>query len=61
LRLNRISEADIQKQIRLSFNILFARDPDAQEIELSKEMIQDQGLVQYCRALLNASEFLFLF
>ena len=61
LRLTRIPEADMQSQIRLSFNVLFARDPDAQEIELSKEMIQDQGLVQYCRALLNASEFLFLF
>jgi mono/diheme cytochrome c family protein len=60
-RLNRLANSDMDQQVRMSFHILFARDPDAQEIELSKEMIRDQGLVQYCRAILNASEFLFIF
>jgi hypothetical protein len=60
-RLNRLANSNMDQQIRMSFNILFARDPDPQEIELSKEMIRDQGLVQYCRAILNASEFLFIF
>jgi hypothetical protein len=45
----------------LAFRILFARQPDAHEVELSKDMIQSQGTVPFCRALLNASEFLFVF
>jgi hypothetical protein len=60
-RLLRDAGLNSDDQIDLAFRILFARQPDAQEIELSKNMIQTQGAVPFCRALLNASEFLFVF
>jgi len=60
-RLLRDAGQNSDDQINLAFKILFARQPDAHEVELSKDMIQSQGTVPFCRALLNASEFLFVF
>jgi hypothetical protein len=60
-RLLRDAGQNSDDQINLAFRILFARQPDAHEVELSKDMIQSQGTVPFCRALLNASEFLFVF
>ena len=60
-RLTRGAGSDIDQQIHLAFEVLFAREPDAHEIELSREMIHAEGIVPFCRALLNASEFLFVF
>ena len=60
-RLLRDAGQNSDDQINLAFKILFARQPDAHEVELSRDMIQSQGTVPFCRALLNASEFLFVF
>jgi hypothetical protein len=60
-RLTQIDQSDPNQQIRAAFEILFARQPDAREIELSSQMIREQGLLPFCRALLNTSEFLFIF
>jgi len=60
-RLLRVAGSDVEQQVRWAFTILFARQPDSREIELSVEMIRDQGVVAFCRALLNTSEFLFIF
>lgn len=49
------------KQIVLAFRLCFARDPDAFEIDRSTAMIRTNGLPAFCRALFNASEFLFVF
>lgn len=48
-------------QVNLAFNLCYARPPDAFERELSVVMIREHGLVSFCRALFNTSEFLFLF
>ncbi|MFM8571816.1 MAG: DUF1553 domain-containing protein [Pirellula sp.] len=60
-RLTQIDQSDPNQQIRAAFEILFARQPDAREIGLSAQMIREQGLLPFCRALLNTSEFLFIF
>ena len=52
---------DVAKQIALAFRLCFARKPDAFEIERSTAMIRTNGLPSFCRALFNASEFLFVF
>jgi hypothetical protein len=60
-RLTRTAGNNVEQQIQLAFEILLARKPDAKELELSKSMIQEQSLTPFCRAMLNASEFLFVF
>lgn len=60
-RLNRLAGSDPEQQIRCAFEILFARNPDPNEVSLCREMIRQEGLVPFCRAMLNASEFLFVF
>ena len=60
-RLARTAGSDIDRQINLAFEILFARVPDDKELSLSRTMIQKQSLVPFCRAMLNVSEFLFVF
>jgi hypothetical protein len=48
-------------QVRRAFVLFASRAPDAEELELSVELIRQQGLAAFCRALFNTSEFLFLF
>lgn len=52
---------EIDGKIRLAFRWLFAREADAREIELSREFVQREGWEAFCRAMLNTSEFLFVF
>jgi hypothetical protein len=48
-------------KVTKAFQLVLARDPDAFEIEASTEIIEAEGLQAFCRALLNTSEFLFVF
>jgi hypothetical protein len=48
-------------QIRAAFNLVYARPPDAFELEASQKLVQSEGLSALTRALLNTSEFLFVF
>jgi Protein of unknown function (DUF1553)/Protein of unknown function (DUF1549)/Planctomycete cytochrome C len=50
-----------EAQVNLAFALLFGRTPDTYEQQLSVTMIQKEGLPSFCRALFNASEFLFVF
>ncbi len=49
------------QQITLAFQLLFARTPDSVELEAAVQLVEGEGLNAFCRALFNASEFLFLF
>jgi hypothetical protein len=51
---------DPESQVRCAFGHAFGRDPDADETRWSAEFIGEHGLVAFCRAMLNANEFLFL-
>jgi hypothetical protein len=44
-----------------AFRLFFNRPPDDWERSQSVAMIAKEGLVSFCRALYNASEFLFVF
>lgn len=60
-RLERDAAADTSAQIRRAFQLTFLRNPTADEQKASLEFIQAHGLPAFCRAMLNANEFLFVF
>ena len=49
------------EKIRLAFRWLMAREPDRWEVEMSEAFVKREGIESFCRAMLNASEFLFVF
>jgi hypothetical protein len=55
------SALDVEGKICLAFRWLLARDADSREIELSREFVEREGWEAFCRAMLNTSEFLFVF
>ena len=64
-----VSNADVRldadgalaEKIRLAFRWLMAREPDRREVEMSEAFVKREGIESFCRAMLNASEFLFVF
>ncbi len=48
------------EQIALAFEWAFLRSPTAEEMADAKQLIEKHGLNSFCRALLNANEFLFV-
>ncbi|MDB4500395.1 DUF1553 domain-containing protein [bacterium] len=54
-------EADSNSdRIRLAWNLCFQRDPSELELRESTEFIQNSGLGQFTRAMLNTNEFVFI-
>lgn len=49
-----------EQRITAAFQFCYARQPSAEEISASGKFINEQGLVAFCRALLNSNEFLFI-
>lgn len=58
-RLARAS-TDPREQVRLAWQLCFQRPPQQAEIEDALAFIQAEGPAQFCRALLNANEFVFI-
>ena len=50
-----------EAKVKRAFQLAFAREPDAFELEVSVGMIEAEGVEAFCRALFNTSEFLFVF
>ncbi len=50
-----------EAQVKLAFTLFYGRQPDPYEQQLSVDMIREEGLASFCRALFNTSEFLFVF
>ena len=48
------------EQVRLAYELCFSRPADAEETASAVQFIQQQGMVQFTRAMLNASEFVFV-
>jgi hypothetical protein len=48
------------EQIKAAFRHAFAREPSADEVEWSRELLRDASLAELCRALLNANEFVYI-
>lgn len=51
----------LRDQIARGFNLAFGRDPNTEERRRSEELIKSESLVVFCRALVNANEFLYFF
>jgi hypothetical protein len=48
-------------QVRRAFALAFQRQPDDAEVNAAAKLIREQGLPVFCRALLNANEFIYVF
>lgn len=48
-------------QARRAFELVFRREPAADELSGAEALVTNHGLLALCRALLNASEFLFVY
>jgi len=60
-RLKREAGDDPAPQVRLGFRLAFGRTPTAEEAAAALPLIREHGLAAFCRALLNANEFLYVF
>lgn len=60
-RLRREGGGKVDREVALAFQLMYGREPDRYERKASAEVIRDQGLEAFCRALYNTSEFLFIF
>jgi hypothetical protein len=50
-----------EDQIRRAYWLAFGRAPEKQELQAAVSLIESEGLEAFCRALLNANEFVYLF
>jgi mono/diheme cytochrome c family protein len=60
-RLKREQGDDVAKQVRRAFALAFMREPSAEELSVSARFVQTEGLALFCRALLNANEFVYVY
>ena len=59
-RLSQECGVNVDDQIERAFQLAFARSPDTTETELARDAIDQHGLWQFCRAMFNASEFVYI-
>ena len=52
---------DPAAQARLAFRLAFSREPLAEEQESAVQLIREHGRLVFCRAMVNANEFLFVY
>ena len=48
-------------QVKRAFHLAYQRDPNAEELAASTQLISQHGLAMFCRALFNTSEFMTLY
>lgn len=51
---------DPAKQVEQAFRLAFGRQPSTAETTAATKLVQSRGLVQLCRMLLNANEFIYI-
>jgi hypothetical protein len=59
-RLQHEAGDEVSAQVNLAFQLAFARDVTDPERAAAMNLIHDHGLPAFCRALFNASEFLYV-
>ena len=47
-------------QARLGFHLALAREPNGDELDLTSQFIERNGLPAFCRVLFNSNEFLYI-
>lgn len=56
----RSERSSSDEQVRRAYQLCFSRPADRGEIDRAVDFIRVNGLVQFCRAMFNANEFLFI-
>ena len=51
---------DVDAQIARAFQLGFTRAPAAEELAAARQVVAEQGLMQLCRAIFNANEFIYV-
>ena len=59
-RLEREAGKDAKDQARRAFVLVLQREPDQTELAAAGRLVRREGLVTFCRALLNANEFVYI-
>ncbi len=59
-RMEREAGAEPEQQVRRAYALAFGRAPDADELATSMQFVRRDGLIAFCRALLNSSEFVYV-
>ncbi len=54
-------ESVSKAQVQRAFALIFNRSPSQDEISAGEKIVAEQGLPIFCRAILNANEFLYVF
>ncbi|HMF13024.1 MAG TPA: hypothetical protein VKE94_11985, partial [Gemmataceae bacterium] len=60
-RLRHEAGDDLAAQVQLGFRLAFCRPPSDDEIAAAVRLVREHGLPALCRALFNASEFVYLY
>ncbi len=60
-RLEKEAGHDASAQARRAFALAFQREPEREEVRAAAKLIGEQGLQLFCRALLNANEFIYVY
>lgn len=60
-RLRKDAGAEPSAQVRRAFWLTFCREPTRPELEQGERLVAEHGLMAFCRAILNANEFVFVF
>jgi uncharacterized protein DUF1553 len=59
-RLQREFPDQVDAQINRAVRLAFARAPESDELAAARQLVAEHGLVQFCRTLLNANEFVYV-
>jgi hypothetical protein len=60
-RLEKEAGMDVGAEVQRAFGLTFQRQAESTEATAAARLIQEHGLPVFCRALLNASEFIYVF
>jgi hypothetical protein len=51
---------DIPRQVKAAYRLALGREPSRRELELAQQFLAKRKLFQFCRALFNTNEFLYV-
>jgi hypothetical protein len=60
-RVKREQGDDVGKQVRRAFALAFNRDASDEELAVATRFLRREGLTMFCRVLLNANEFVYVY
>ena len=59
-RLEKEAGKEVKSQVQLAFRLAFNRAPGPEELKSAQELINQYGLLLFCRAIFNSNEFIFV-